>query len=56
MGVSIRAPYSISKAAMNIAVSRYSAEYASQGVLFLSVAPGIIDTGHPGPSKLRGLY
>lgn len=51
--VDVGAPYSISKAAMNLAVSRYHAEYASQGVLFLSVAPGTIDTGHPGPCELR---
>jgi NAD(P)-dependent dehydrogenase (short-subunit alcohol dehydrogenase family) len=51
--VAVGGPYSISKAAMNLAVGKYSAEYASQGVLFMSVAPGSIDTGHVGPSKLN---
>lgn len=52
-GLSLGAPYSISKAAMNLVVGKYNAEYASQGVLFLSVAPGTVDTGHSKPGKLR---
>jgi NAD(P)-dependent dehydrogenase (short-subunit alcohol dehydrogenase family) len=38
-------PYSISKAAVNMAVAKFSAEYAKDGVLFLSVCPGLVDTG-----------
>ncbi|OLN81852.1 putative oxidoreductase C663.08c [Colletotrichum chlorophyti] len=40
------APYSISKAAMNIAIGKFHAQYADEGVLFLAIAPGLIDTGH----------
>ncbi|CAG9956786.1 unnamed protein product [Clonostachys rosea f. rosea IK726] len=38
-------PYTISKSAMNTAVAKYSAEYAEQGVLFLSIAPGAVEVG-----------
>ncbi|KAH8886523.1 NAD(P)-binding protein [Thozetella sp. PMI_491] len=43
--VAIGAAYSIAKAALNVAVAKYSAEYRSQGVLFLSISPGVVDTG-----------
>lgn len=36
--------YAISKAALNMAVAKFSAQYAKDGVLFLSVAPGYIST------------
>ncbi|KAF4125865.1 Short-chain dehydrogenase [Geosmithia morbida] len=39
------APYSISKAAMNLAVAKFSAEYSKQNVLFMSICPGVVDTG-----------
>jgi NAD(P)-dependent dehydrogenase (short-subunit alcohol dehydrogenase family) len=42
------APYAISKAALNLAVAKYSAEYRSQGVLFLSISPGFVETGQFG--------
>lgn len=38
-------PYAISKAALNAAVAKFSAEYAKQGVLFISICPGPVDTG-----------
>ncbi|ORY60238.1 uncharacterized protein BCR38DRAFT_497893 [Pseudomassariella vexata] len=40
------APYSISKAALNAAVAKFSAQYAKDGVLFLSISPGLVDTGN----------
>ena len=40
------APYSASKAAMNLITAKFSAEYKERGVLFLSVCPGIVDTGY----------
>ncbi|KAH8667080.1 hypothetical protein BX600DRAFT_285618 [Xylariales sp. PMI_506] len=43
--IEVAGPYSISKAAMNTAVAKYSAEYASQNVLFLSIAPGTVEVG-----------
>ena len=39
------APYSISKAAMNCAVAKFSAQYRQDGVLFLSICPGPVNTG-----------
>ncbi|KAJ0163214.1 putative oxidoreductase [Colletotrichum tanaceti] len=42
------APYSISKGAVNIAVSKFHAQYASHGVLFMGICPGLVETGHNG--------
>ncbi|KAF2670229.1 NAD(P)-binding protein [Microthyrium microscopicum] len=39
------APYSISKAALNAAVAHFSAQYAKDGVLFISISPGVVETG-----------
>lgn len=44
-------PYSASKAALNLVVAKFSAEYREKGVLFLSVAPGVVDTGGIANSK-----
>lgn len=38
--------YAISKAAMNMAVGKFSAQYSKDGVLFLSICPGVVNTGH----------
>lgn len=45
-GVASAAPYAISKAALNAAVAKFSAQYADRGVLFLSISPGLVDTGN----------
>ncbi|CAO2647874.1 Nn.00g087960.m01.CDS01 [Neocucurbitaria sp. VM-36] len=37
--------YSISKAALNMAVGKFSAEYSKDGVLFISICPGMVETG-----------
>lgn len=37
--------YSISKAAMNMAVAKFNAQYKKEGVLFMSVCPGMVDVG-----------
>ena len=39
-------PYSISKSGVNTVVVKFSAEYAKDGVLFMSICPGIVDTGN----------
>jgi NAD(P)-dependent dehydrogenase (short-subunit alcohol dehydrogenase family) len=39
------APYTVSKAALNAVMAKFSAQYRSQGVLFLSISPGVVDTG-----------
>ena len=38
--------YSISKAAMNVAVGKFHAQYKKEGVLFMSISPGVVETGH----------
>ena len=43
--IAVAAPYSISKAALNVAVAKYSALYKSEGILFMAVSPGVVDTG-----------
>ena len=43
-GVYEAGPYTVSKSAMNMVVSKFQAEYESDGVLFLSVSPGVVDT------------
>lgn len=40
------APYSISKAAVNMVTAKYSAKHADEGILFLSLAPGMIATNN----------
>ncbi|KAI9036248.1 NAD(P)-binding protein [Aspergillus affinis] len=44
--VDLATSYMISKAAMNAAVAKFSAQYAKDGVLFMSICPGMVDTGH----------
>jgi NAD(P)-dependent dehydrogenase (short-subunit alcohol dehydrogenase family) len=43
--IAISPSYTISKAALNLAVAKFSAQYAKDGVLFVSITPGLIDTG-----------
>lgn len=38
--------YAISKAAMNVAIGKFHAQYKKEGVLFMSISPGVSDTGH----------
>jgi len=38
--------YSISKAALNMMVAKFSARYKQEGVLFLALSPGVVDTGN----------
>jgi len=43
-GLAAAAPYSMSKAALNIAVAKYAAAHQAEGILFLSISPGLVDT------------
>jgi NAD(P)-dependent dehydrogenase (short-subunit alcohol dehydrogenase family) len=45
LGIWESAPYSMSKAAVNIAVAKYGARYKDEGILFISMSPGVVDTG-----------
>ncbi|KAK6077425.1 short-chain dehydrogenase [Seiridium cupressi] len=38
--------YSISKAALNSAVAKFSAVYRKQGILFMTISPGMVNTGN----------
>ncbi|KAG1771261.1 hypothetical protein EDD22DRAFT_1030092 [Suillus occidentalis] len=46
----ISAPYSISKAAVNMVNAKYAVEYKPEGFVFLALSPGVVDTNstkHP---------
>ncbi|KAL8755941.1 MAG: hypothetical protein Q9199_003295 [Rusavskia elegans] len=50
--------YSASKAALNIIVAKFSAQYKKDGVLVFSMSPGVVDVGHFGdltPKQTEGL-
>jgi NAD(P)-dependent dehydrogenase (short-subunit alcohol dehydrogenase family) len=38
--------YSISKAAMNMVTAKFNAQYKKDGVLFVSICPGLVDVDH----------
>ncbi|KAJ5788657.1 hypothetical protein N7457_003647 [Penicillium paradoxum] len=44
--IEIASLYAISKAGLNTAVAKFSTQYAKDGVLFMSICPGMVDTGH----------
>ncbi|KAK1962249.1 short chain dehydrogenase [Colletotrichum sublineola] len=49
--------YTASKAAVNAIVSRFSAQYKKDGVLFLSISPGLVEVGRYAdatPEQLQG--
>jgi NAD(P)-dependent dehydrogenase (short-subunit alcohol dehydrogenase family) len=52
------AGYATSKAALNAVVARYDARYRGDGVLFLSISPGMVDTGvgPPGDSEMPAKF
>jgi NAD(P)-dependent dehydrogenase (short-subunit alcohol dehydrogenase family) len=41
--------YATSKAALNLLIGKYNAAYGAQGILFLSIAPGMVDTAEGVP-------
>ncbi|KAI1805609.1 NAD(P)-binding protein [Daldinia bambusicola] len=43
------APYAMSKAALNIAIAKYHAELSGEGILFLSISPGVVATDANAP-------
>jgi NAD(P)-dependent dehydrogenase (short-subunit alcohol dehydrogenase family) len=50
------APYTISKAAVNMVVSKYNARLASQGILVFALSPGVVATyGDHEPTALQDL-
>ncbi|KAH8647957.1 hypothetical protein BX600DRAFT_531073 [Xylariales sp. PMI_506] len=56
--ISAQSPYAISKAAMNTAVAKFSAQYSKDGVLFFSICPGVVGTDRgiqPTPHQMQRL-
>lgn len=47
------APYAISKAALELAVASFSAQYSKDGVLFMAISPGVVDTGNAKDGKIH---
>lgn len=39
--------YSISKAALNMAVAKYHAKHKDEGILVMAISPGVVDSGNP---------
>ena len=50
-GLDVAPFYSASKAAQNVIVAKYHAQYKDDGILFLAVAPGVVDVGQYNQSK-----
>jgi NAD(P)-dependent dehydrogenase (short-subunit alcohol dehydrogenase family) len=50
-GIYEAGPYTLSKSAMNMVMSKFQSEYEKDGVLFLSVSPGLVDTENGGESE-----
>ncbi|KAF2815384.1 putative short chain dehydrogenase [Mytilinidion resinicola] len=56
--IEISALYSASKAAMNVIVAKFNAQYKKDGVLFVSISPGAVEVGHYAnatPEQVQGL-
>ncbi|KAI0425527.1 putative short chain dehydrogenase [Xylaria sp. FL1042] len=56
--IDVGALYASSKAAMNLIVAKYNAQYKKEGVLFISISPGVVDVGHYDnctPEQMQGL-
>lgn len=46
LDVEVGSLYAASKAAMNVIVAKFGAQYKKDGVLFVSMSPGVVDVGH----------
>ena len=42
--LAVAAPYTVSKAALSLLFAKLGAAYGSEGILFMSVCPGFVDT------------
>ncbi|KAJ5719721.1 NAD(P)-binding protein [Penicillium malachiteum] len=45
LSIELSALYAISKAGLNTAVAKFSAQYDKEGILFMSICPGLVNTG-----------
>ncbi|KAL6230572.1 hypothetical protein BDW75DRAFT_234289 [Aspergillus navahoensis] len=55
LNTEVASMYAISKAGLNTAIAKFSAQYGEKGFLFMSVYPGIVDTGIPLTELMRML-
>ncbi|GIK00981.1 hypothetical protein Aspvir_005011 [Aspergillus viridinutans] len=56
--IDISALYAASKAAMNIIMAKFNVQYKKDGVLFMSISPGLVEVGHykdATPEEIQGL-
>jgi NAD(P)-dependent dehydrogenase (short-subunit alcohol dehydrogenase family) len=56
--IDVGALYAASKAAMNIIVAKFNAQYKKDGVLFMSISPGLVEVGRYAdatPEEIQGL-
>jgi NAD(P)-dependent dehydrogenase (short-subunit alcohol dehydrogenase family) len=51
----VSAPYSISKAAVNMVNAKYAAQYKPEGFVFLAISPGLVNTSTSARMFLRYL-
>lgn len=51
--IEMSGPYAAGKAATNVVVAKFGAQYAKDGVLFMSISPGVVDTGNFNPAKRK---
>lgn len=51
----IAGPYAISKSGVNMVVAKYNALYRKEGILFIAICPGSVDTDAqpPAPSEYQ---
>lgn len=48
--------YSTTKAALNAVIARYAARYQKDGLLFLAISPGVVDTGDNSKCRSRKTF
>ncbi|KAI0091370.1 hypothetical protein BDY19DRAFT_935381 [Irpex rosettiformis] len=48
--VTFGGPYSISKAALLLAIAKYAVKYKKENIIFLSISPGLVDTATEPPT------
>ncbi|GFF45113.1 hypothetical protein IFM58399_07464 [Aspergillus lentulus] len=56
--IDVGALYAASKAAMNMIVAKFNAQYKKDGVLFMSISPGLVEVGryaNATPEEIQGL-
>jgi NAD(P)-dependent dehydrogenase (short-subunit alcohol dehydrogenase family) len=56
--IDVGAPYSISKAGVGMVIAKYNATFEKEGILFMAICPGSVDTrsGRPEEGKSKTCY